>query len=134
MHFRTFFLLLAIAWFATPSLPAFADAGHDHGDAPLAASAQTALPRFAATSDVFELVGVLADPGHLILYLDRSSDNAPVVDAKVELDIDGTRVVAVARPGTQDYEASLPRPLAPGIVAITATVTAGSTTDAFPFS
>ena len=44
---------------------AFAGEGHDHGEAPAAASGP-ALPRFTATSDMFELVGVL-DGQHLAL-------------------------------------------------------------------
>eukprot|EP01042_Synura_sphagnicola_P021246 gene21246-26993_t len=59
------------------SLPptALAGAGHDHGEAPVAA-AGTALPRFAATSDLFELVGVL-DGQKIALYLDHAGDNSP---------------------------------------------------------
>ena len=40
------------------ALPAIAGDGHDHGDAAPAATG-TALPRFAAVSETFELVGVL---------------------------------------------------------------------------
>ncbi len=65
------------------ALGARAGDGHDHGDAPPAASGP-ALPRFAAVSDLFELVGVL-DGKRLTLYLDHAADNRPVKDAKLEL-------------------------------------------------
>ena len=62
------------------SLPAIAGDGHDHGDAAPAATG-TALPRFAAVSETFELVGVL-DGKQVTLYLDRFADNAPVRGAQ----------------------------------------------------
>ena len=67
------------------SLAALAGDGHDHGEAPAAPSGP-AMPRFAATSDLFELVGVL-DGAQLSLYLDHSADNRPVADAQLELDL-----------------------------------------------
>ena len=77
-------LLLSVAW------PAWAGEGHDHGDAP-AAMVGPALPRFTAVSELFELVGVL-DGTHLTLYLDRATDNSPVKDAKLELELGGVKV------------------------------------------
>ena len=50
-------LSLAVLLLGT-SMSATAGEGHDHGDAAPAA-AGTALPRFAAVSETFELVGVL---------------------------------------------------------------------------
>ena len=52
-------------------LPATALAGPGHGESPAAATG-TALPRFAATSDLFELVGVL-DGQKIALYLDHAA-------------------------------------------------------------
>ena len=51
-------ILIAAAPLATQ-----AGEGHDHGEAP-ATPTGSALPRFAATSDTFELVGVL--DGHQV--------------------------------------------------------------------
>ena len=114
-----FLLLLAGA-------PAWADAGHDHGDAP-AAAAGPALPRFTAVSDAFELVGVL-DGQRLTLYLDRFADNAPVPKASLELDIGGTTVKAEPH-GEGEFEVQLAAVPAPGVLPVTATVIAGNETD-----
>ncbi|MBD9392346.1 hypothetical protein [Acidovorax sp. ACV01] len=105
---------------------AFADAGHDHGEAP-ATAAGPAMPRFAATSDLFELVGVL-DGQKLALYLDHAGDNSPVNEAQLELDIAGTRV-PVTRVADGEFQAALAAPLAEGVSPVTATVVAGKDTD-----
>ncbi len=102
-----------------------ADDGHNHGEAPPAA-AGPALPRFAAVSEVFELVGVV-NGKQLALYLDRYEDNAPVNDAKIELEIGGAKVNVESHEGA--YEATLAEELKPGVVAVTATVVAGGQTD-----
>lgn len=105
---------------------ALAGAGHDHGEAP-AAAAGTALPRFAATSDLFELVGVL-DGQKIALYLDHAGDNSPVKDARLELDIAGTNV-PVTRVAEGEFQATLAAPLAEGVSPVTATVAAGTDSD-----
>jgi hypothetical protein len=105
---------------------AFADAGHDHGEAP-ATAAGPAMPRFAATSDLFELVGVL-DGQKMALYLDHAGDNRPVKEAQLELDIAGTRV-PVTRVADGEFQAALAAPLAEGASPVTATVVAGTDTD-----
>lgn len=105
---------------------ALAGDGHDHGEAP-AAAAGTALPRFAATSDLFELVGVL-DGQKIALYLDHAGDNRPVKDARLELDIAGTHV-PVTRVAEGEFQATLAAPLAEGVSPVTATVAAGTDTD-----
>ncbi|MDM0121881.1 hypothetical protein [Variovorax arabinosiphilus] len=106
--------------------PAQADAGHDHGDAP-AVPTGSALPRFTAVSDTFELVGVL-DGKLLTLYLDRFADNSPVPKATLELEIGGTTVKAEPH-GEGLFEVQLADAPAPGVLPVTATVIAGSETD-----
>lgn len=108
-----------------PSI-ALADAGHDHGDAP-AANAGTALPRFSAVSDLFELVGVV-DGKTLTLYLDHAADNRPVKDAKLQVEVAGAPL-ALRRHGDGEYEATLANALAPGVTAVTATVVTASDSD-----
>ena len=108
------------------SLVAYAGEGHDHGEAPLAASG-AALPRFAATSDLFELVGVL-NGKKLALYLDRTEDNSPVKDARLELEIGGA-LVAVKRVDEGEFEAELAALPPQGPLAVTATVSAGNDAD-----
>ncbi|MCD6706904.1 MAG: hypothetical protein LT080_10695 [Thiobacillus sp.] len=113
-------LLLSVAW------PAWAGEGHDHGDAP-AAMAGPALPRFTAVSELFELVGVL-DGTRLTLYLDRGTDNSPVKDAKLELELGGVKVPVEAH-GEGLFEATLSAVPAPGEIPIAAAVIAGDETD-----
>lgn len=119
-----------LVWLATAmflSLPArAADDGHNHDAAP-AAPTGPALPRFAATSDLFELVGVV-NGKQLTVYLDRFDDNSPVKDAKVDLDIGGAKVVLKEHePG--EFEGNLASEVKAGVTAVTATVVAGSHTD-----
>ena len=107
-------------------LPAISGDGHDHGDAAPAATG-TALPRFAAVSETFELVGVL-DGKQVTLYLDRFADNAPVRGALIELEIAGAKFRAEAH-GDDAYQVVLKGAPKPGVLPITATVTAGSEVD-----
>lgn len=118
-------LSLAVLLLGT-SMSATAGEGHDHGDAAPAA-AGTALPRFAAVSETFELVGVL-DGKQVTLYLDRFADNAPVRGAKIELEIAGSKFSAQAQ-GDDAYEVVLKEAPKPGVLPITATVTAGAEVD-----
>lgn len=112
---------------AAIAMPALADDGHNHGDEAPAAASGPALPRFTAVSETFELVGVV-NGKQLTLYLDHFADNSPVKDAKVALEV-GSAKVDVERHADGEYEATLAQPLSPGVVAITATVVAGNTTD-----
>lgn len=115
--------LLSLALAGSPLT--WADAGHDHGPAP--AVGGTALPRFSAESDDFELVAVL-NGQQLTLYLDRATDNSPVKDAKLELEIGGVKVAVKAR-GDGEFEATLAQALKPGITSVSATVAAGAQSD-----
>jgi hypothetical protein len=113
-----------VAALLSPS-PARADAGHDHGDTAAAAAGRT-WPRFAASSETFELVGVLQGR-RITLYLDRTADNAPVTGAQIELEIAGAKLKA--EPHDDAYEAVLAAEPKPGVLPITATVTAGPEVD-----
>lgn len=120
-----FFAALGIAAAALLPLAALAGPGHDHGDrAPTATG--PALPRFAATSELFELVGVL-DGRRVTLYLDRTADNAPVTGAQIELEIAGAKLPVEARDDV--YEVELAAEPKPGVLPVTATVTAGQDVD-----
>src|SRR5262249_5794541 len=100
--------------------------GHDHGDAPTAA-AGPALPRFAAVSESFELVGIV-DGKQLVVYLDRFADNAPVQGATIELELGGAKL-ALAEHEPGQYEGALPGAPKPGLTPVTATVVAGNESD-----
>lgn len=117
-------LALSAALFIAPA--ALAGEGHDHDAAP-AAAAGTALPRFAAVSELFELVGIV-DGTRLTVYLDRHDDNAPVAGATVALELDGTPV-ALTEGADGSFEGTLAEALPPGVVPVTATITAGPDTD-----
>jgi hypothetical protein len=117
-------LALSALLLAAPWVRAADDHGHDHG---AAAPTGQALPRFAAVSEAFELVGVL-EGKHLTLYLDRAADNAPVTDAQIELEIAGVKFKA-ARHGTDEYEVTLAAEPKPGVLPITATVSVGKEVD-----
>lgn len=117
--------LLAVL-LATASLCSWAGEGHDHGETPAAAGGP-AKPRFTATSEAFELVGVV-NGKHIALYLDHAADNSPVKDAKLELELGGTKV-AVQPHGEGEFEATLAAELQPGEISVAATVVAGSATD-----
>jgi hypothetical protein len=104
-----------------------AGAGHDHGDKAAPQAPNAAQPRFAATSDLFELVGVV-NGTQLTLYLDRASDNSPVKGATLELELDGTKI-DVKPHAEGEFEATLSQPLKSGIVPVTVTVVAGQETD-----
>ncbi|OSZ64860.1 hypothetical protein [Hydrogenophaga sp. IBVHS2] len=123
-------LACALAAATLVALPARAGEGHDHGDAPPAAAGQ-GLPRFAAVSETFELVGVLSGK-QIVLYLDRAADNSPVRGAQIELEIAGKKFKAQSSKGPQgddEYEVVLADAPKPGVLPITATVTAGEETD-----
>jgi len=106
--------------------PAWAGEGHDHGDTAPAVVGQ-ALPRFSAVSETFELVGVLSGK-QITLYLDRFADNSPVRDAQIELEIGGAKFKA-EKQGEDEYEVVLPEAPKPGLLPVTATVTAGNEAD-----
>lgn len=116
-------LLAAVFLFAAP---AWAGPGHDHGDEAPAAVGQ-ALPRFSAVSETFELVGVLSGQ-QITLYLDRFTDNSPVRGAQIELEIGSAKFIA-APLGDDAYTVTLPEAPVPGVLPITAVLTAGNETD-----
>lgn len=117
--------LLAVL-LAAASLCSWADAGHDHGDTPAAAGGP-AKPRFTAASEAFELVGVV-NGKQITLYLDHTADNSPVKDAKLDLEIGGTKVAVQPR-GEGEFDATLAAELQPGVISVTATVVAGQQSD-----
>ena len=74
---------------------AWAGEGHDHGDAPAAATG-IAAPRLTTHSDLFELVGMV-EGNEMKIYLDRFATNEPVTDAKIEVEIGNIKGIAAAQ-------------------------------------
>ena len=114
------------AWIALAAPLAWAGDGHDHGETP-AATAGSASPRFTATSETFELVGVV-NGKQLTLYLDRYADGSPVKGAKLELELGGVKIPVEAH-AEGEFEATLMQELKPGAISVAATVIAGEETD-----
>ena len=105
---------------------AIAGEGHDHAEA--APKTQgTALPRFVAFSEDLEMVGIV-NGKQLTIYLDRFTDNSPVNDALIDIDIQGGKYKA-EKHGVGEYEVILKDTLKPGVIAITATIQAGELND-----
>jgi hypothetical protein len=122
-------LVAAVLLSAAAGLAGTARAHGDH-DAPGAnASAASAAPRLVAESDAFELVGVLENGTRLRLWLDRWADNAPVRDARIELEIGSTKLVATPEKDAVGYIATLPAPLPEGVHPVTVALTAGAESD-----
>ena len=118
------FLLVGIT---ALSRPAWAGAGHDHGDAP-AVAAGTSSPRFTAHSDLFEVVGILIGD-ELSITVDRYATNEPVLKAKVELESGSVKVVADFHADHGDYSVPSSTFQKPGTYAVVLTITAGEQTD-----
>lgn len=113
-------LFVAAVMMAGLSQPSLSHEGHDHGAPPPPVSASIA-PRFDASSEIFELIGVLRD-GKLTLHLDRFVGNAPVEDAQIEIETPGgTQRAKALGGGTYQTEATFATK--PGSYDLIATVT-----------
>jgi hypothetical protein len=121
---KTQALLPLLALLAT--LQVQAGPGHDHGDEAPKASG-VALPRFAASSDLFELVGVL-EGKTLTLYLDRAASNEPVPQAELELELLGAKLSPKAQ-ADGSFVVELAKAPGDGVHAVTATVSVGDESD-----
>ena len=115
----TTFMMLTVS-------PSIAAEGHDHGEEPAIEAGET-LPRFAAASESFELVGVV-NGKQVTLYLDRFADNSPVKDAKIELELGGNKL-PVESHAEGEYETTLKEALKPGVLPVVASVTVDEDAD-----
>lgn len=110
---------------------ASAGEGHDHGDK-ASTAVVTVRPTITAQSELFEIVGTL-HRDELSLLIDRTATNAPVLDAKVEIEFDGKRAVAAFHADHGDYSltdaAMLAKLAATGEHALTFTILAASDSD-----
>lgn len=108
------------------SATAYAGPGHDHGDeAPV--SAGEASPRVVMESELFEAVGILK--GRMLeIYIDHAATNAPVQNAKLELELNGQKV-PVELHNEGEFDAQLPEGIEEGTVAVSMTVSAGEDID-----
>lgn len=125
-HIQTLRAWAAALGLSTVTALAMAGEGHEHGEAPSAAAEPT-LARFEATSDQFELVGVL-DGRKLTLYLDQAADNSPVKGASLEIEFAG-KALPVKQIEEGTFEATLATEPEEGEYPVSATVVAGQASD-----
>lgn len=91
MNFRPFFGFTAAAiWLAIAPVALASE-----GDA-------APVPKALAVSEQFEAVGRMESIG-LVWFVDRADSNAPVLNAKLSVELDGKSVDAVFRPEQGDY-------------------------------
>ncbi|SMC29399.1 hypothetical protein SAMN02745857_03815 [Andreprevotia lacus DSM 23236] len=108
-------------------LSAQAHGGEDHGDAAPAAVAGSLAPRAQAQTELFELLAT-AEQGQLLIYLDRFDSNAPVADAKVEVESGSWHGTALAGPNGI-FRVAAPQFKQPGTYPLVFTVQAGKDND-----
>jgi len=106
------------------SMPASAAGDHD---APASAAA-AGLPRFAAASELFEVVGIL-EGGQLGVYIDRFATNEPVTLAQVELQIGNDKFIGTLRPDQGSFVFANAKFDQPGSYAMVLTITANEDVD-----
>jgi hypothetical protein len=117
---------LLFALLLTPVL-AFAHGGEDHGDGAKPAVVAHAAPRAEAQTELFELVATPGN-GQLTIFLDRFASNAPVLDAKVEVESGNWKAVAQAT-GDGSYRVNAPQLAKAGSYPLQFTVATSTDTD-----
>ncbi len=110
-------------------VPAVAHEGHDH-DAPPPLQSTVSAPRAEAASEAVELV-VIARGAELELYLDDARTNAPIEDAKIEVETAEGPKVVTPEPG-RPYRLAAPWAAKPGRHDLVVTVTTGSILEVLP--
>lgn len=118
---------LAFALCCLALSPVHAHEGHDHGSPEPAAPVELA-PRAAATSELFEVVAVLAPGPRLLLYLDRYASNEPVRGARLEVESGAWRGAA-EEIGEGVYAVPAEALRGPGTHPLTLSVEAGGEAD-----
>lgn len=126
LHVHPLHLLVIAVLLSLASLNTLAGDGHDHGESAPAPSGP-ALPRFVATSEAFELIGIL-DGKSLKLYLDRPDDNSPVRNAQIDLEFGSDRLASRTL-GEGEFEATLTTEPLAGELPITAIIHVGNDAD-----
>lgn len=101
--------------------------GHDHGEEKSAAGGP-ASPRVIATSEKYQLVGIV-EGEVLVIYLDRAEDNAPVTTATLEVSLDGETFKAELQEKNGTYEITAPLLRKPGSKEVLVTLSDGDTSD-----
>ena len=116
---------LLIALFLTIASATYAGPGHGE-EKPTTAQTQTS-PRFYAESDLYEAVGVI-NGKEITLYLDRYSSNELVKGAKVEIELEGSKISSEPH-GDGEYLFRLKNKIKDQPTAITITINDDDVTD-----
>lgn len=106
---------------------AVAGGGHDHGEAKPTVGG-TALPRFTAQSELFEAVGVLLSD-EFSLLIDRTNSNEPVLNATIELESGGVKLIGKFHADHGDYSFDAKPFAKANEYPITLTIKAGADSD-----
>jgi hypothetical protein len=117
---------LLVALLLTP-VSALAHGDEDHGDGAKPAIVANVAPRAEAQTELFELVAVPGN-GQLTIFLDRFASNAPVLDAKVEVESGNWKAVAQAA-GNGSYRVNAPQLAKAGSYPLQFTVATSTDTD-----
>lgn len=118
--------LISAAVVCTASFSPSAQANGDHGAA--AVKTAKASPRFSASSDLFEVVGIV-EGNQLGVYVDRYATNEPVTAAKIEMQIGADQFVGVLRAEHGDFVFANAKFDKPGSYPIVLTINAGEDID-----
>ena len=102
-------------------------AGPGHGEEKPTTAQTQSLPRFYAESDLYEAVGVI-NGKEITLYLDRYSSNELVKGAKVEIELEGSKISSEPH-GDGEYLFRLKNKIKDQPTAITITVNDDDVTD-----
>lgn len=119
---------LLITTLVLTSNTVIAGPGHDHGPVSPTSAAAPASPRFAAASDLFEVVGILKDK-ELLVFVDRFDTNEPVTKATVELEVNGVKKMGTLKPDMGEFTFPADTFAKPGSYAVALTITAGDDID-----
>ena len=107
---------------------ALAHEGHDGGREPSHAAGVAASPRVVASSEKYQLVGIV-EGEVLVIYLDRAEDNAPVTAATLEVSLNGEPFKAEVQQKTATYEVTAPVLRKAGSHEVLISLSEGSTSD-----
>ena len=130
-------LLISLCFYLAVTAAAYAGPGAhgpngEHLDAPGGAVSADASPRIETFTESFELVGRLQG-GELSILIDRFETNEPVLNATLEVELNGMKAPAKFHADHGDYSVDDPKMLAelakPGEHALVFTLAAGQDSD-----
>lgn len=128
----TFFFLYLLASSATLAGPGAHGPGGEHLDAPAGQMQVDATPRIDTFTESFELVGRLQG-GALSILIDRYETNEPVLDGKLEVELNGLKATAAFHADRGNYVVNDPAFLkaltTPGKHALVFTLAAANESD-----